>query len=331
MNEIDLRRLDLNLLVTFEVLMAERSVTRAAARLGRTQSAISHSLARLREQLGDPLLVKVGGRMSASPFAETMIAEVRPILRSIQRVLAAPQPFDPASSTRTFRIAIPDLGLSLFAQLMARVRRTAPGLVLEWIAPGAQTLLSVAEGQIDIALVPSAIAVAEGIEHQDAGELKWATFARKDHPAIASWGVAAWTRWPHVVVQVGDRLQSPVVEAAAQIARKRTVAAWVPNFSAVPPLLAHTDLLATLPTIVMCESMDRFGLCALPSPIPVRPMPHRFVWSLRLAGDPAIRWLREQLAQVFAEALRHSELPRPRQRRLRTRHGSKHGASGRAH
>jgi DNA-binding transcriptional LysR family regulator len=319
MNEIDLRRIDLNLLVTFEVLMAERSVTRAAARLGRTQSAVSHSLARLREQVGDPLLVKVGGRMRASPFAEAMIAEVRPILRSIQRVLSAPQPFDPATSTRTFRIAIPDLGLSLFAQLMARVRRAAPGLVLEWIAPGGQTMLSVAEGQIDVALVPSAIAAAEGIEHQDAGELKWATFARRNHPATASWGVTAWTRWPHVVVRVGDRLQSPVVEAATEIARKRSVAAWVPNFSAVPPLLAHTDLLATLPTIVMYESMDRFGLCALPSPVPVRPMPHRFVWSLRLTSDPAIRWLREQMARVFADALRHSELPKLRRYLSRTR------------
>lgn len=108
MNEIDLRRLDLNLLVVFEVLMAERSVTRAAARLGRTQSALSHALARLREQVGDPLLVKVGGRMSPSPFAEKLVEDVRPILRSIQRALVPPQAFDPATSTRTFRVAIPD-------------------------------------------------------------------------------------------------------------------------------------------------------------------------------------------------------------------------------
>src|SRR4030095_3851000 len=109
MNQIDLRRFDLNLLVVLEVLMAERGVTRAAARLGRTQSAISHSLARLREQVGDPLLVKVDGRMTAIPFAHQLSEEIRPILRSLGRVVAPPQPFDPASSQRRFRVAVPDL------------------------------------------------------------------------------------------------------------------------------------------------------------------------------------------------------------------------------
>ena len=86
MSEIQLHRLDLNLLVTFEVLMDEGSVAGAAEKLGKTPSAVSHALARLREQLGDPLMVKVGGRMQPSPFALTLIDDVRPILRSIQRV-----------------------------------------------------------------------------------------------------------------------------------------------------------------------------------------------------------------------------------------------------
>ncbi|WP_309682763.1 LysR family transcriptional regulator [Polaromonas sp.] len=214
MNEIDLRRLDLNLLVTFDVLMAERNVTRAAERLARTQSAVSHSLARLREQVGDPLMVKVGGRMTASPFAEKLIEEVRPILRSIQRVLAPPQPFEAATSSRTFRMAISDLAPSLFPRLMARVRREAPGVTLDWIAEGPQTLLGVAEGQIDVAFVASVLALPEGLAWQDVGEIKWASFARQDHPAVAGWGAAAWARWPHVVVQVGNNLQSPVIEAA---------------------------------------------------------------------------------------------------------------------
>src|ERR1043165_6952925 len=87
MNEIDLRRFDLNLLVVFEMLMLERGVTRAAERLGRTQSAVSHSLSRLREQLGDPLLVRGGRGMEPTAFALDLIDQARPILRSIQRVL----------------------------------------------------------------------------------------------------------------------------------------------------------------------------------------------------------------------------------------------------
>src|SRR6516162_2998920 len=102
MNEIDLRRFDLNLLVVFDVLMTERSVTRAAGRLGRTQSAISHSLARLRDQLGDPLLVRGGRRMEPTGFALQFIDQVRPILTGIRRVLSARQAFEPKTSRRVF-------------------------------------------------------------------------------------------------------------------------------------------------------------------------------------------------------------------------------------
>ena len=302
MKEFDLRRVDLNLLVVFEVLMAERNVTRAAERLGRTQSAVSHSLARLREQVGDPLLVKLGGRMSASPFAERLLEELRPILRSIQRVLVPPQAFDPASSKRVFRIAIPDLTMSLFPLLMERVRREAPGVALEWIARDAQTLLAVVEGQVDVAMISSAAALPEGLERREAGAFKWATFARRNHPAIRAWGRKAWSSWPHVVVNVGGRLQSPV-EMAAGTAGRRRVAARVPHFSAVAPLLARTDMLATLPLVAMYETLEQFGLSALRAPFPVDPMPYCLVWSQRLGNDPAIRWLRDHLDRVFREVL----------------------------
>src|ERR1700750_1768601 len=122
MNEIDLRRFDLNLLVVFDVLMSERSVTRAAERLGRTQSAVSHSLSRLREQFGDPLLVKGGLRMQPTAIALDLIEQARPMLAGIQRVLSPTQVFDPADSQRVFRLAVPDFALALFAELLARVR-----------------------------------------------------------------------------------------------------------------------------------------------------------------------------------------------------------------
>src|SRR5690348_13617129 len=113
MHEIDLRRFDLNLLVVLDVLMTEGSVTLAAARLGRTQSAISHALARLRDQLGDPLLIKGGRRMQPTPFARAFIEQARPILRSLQRLLAERRAFDPATAERTFRIAAPDFATAL--------------------------------------------------------------------------------------------------------------------------------------------------------------------------------------------------------------------------
>src|SRR5512144_1109860 len=117
MHEIDLRSIDLNLLVVFEVLMSERSVTRAAERLGRTQSAVSHSLARLRRQLGDPLLLKGARRMEPTAFALELLEQARPILRSLQRVLSPRRTFQPRTSRRVFRLAAPDFALALFTDL----------------------------------------------------------------------------------------------------------------------------------------------------------------------------------------------------------------------
>src|SRR5215813_8413311 len=123
MNEIDLRRFDLNLLVVFDVLMTERSVTRAAERLGRTQSAVSHSLSRLREQFGDPLLIKGGARMQPTALALALIEQARPMLGGIQRVLSPQHIFDPTTSTRVFRLAAPDSILRRLPKRLPRLPR----------------------------------------------------------------------------------------------------------------------------------------------------------------------------------------------------------------
>jgi DNA-binding transcriptional LysR family regulator len=286
------------------VLMTERSVTRAAERLNRTQSAVSHALARLREQVGDPLLIKMGGRMTPSPYAERLIDDVRPILRSIQRVLSPPQLFDAATSTRTFRIAVSDIAPSLFPRLMAAAMREAPQIGIDWVTETPQTALAVADGQIDVAFVASALKLPEGIARQEAGDIPWATFMRADHPARDDWTAAAWARWPHVLVQIGNSLQSPVATASAR--DRRHIAARVLNFSAVPPLLARTDCVATLPAIAMHEALERFGLRAVRPPFAIPSMPHRFIWSERLTNDPAVRWLRDLLLGAFGTVLRES-------------------------
>jgi DNA-binding transcriptional LysR family regulator len=146
MNEINLAHLDLNLLVTFEVLMTQRSVTRAAERLSRTQSAVSHSLARLRQQLGDLLLIKVGDAMVPSAFALQLVDDLRPTLRSIQRVAALPQHFEPAASERMFRVAVSDFTPSVLPDVMARIQKEASRVTVEWLTPTAATPMAIADG-----------------------------------------------------------------------------------------------------------------------------------------------------------------------------------------
>lgn len=299
MHEIDIRQVDLNLLVVFDVLMTERNVTRAAARLMRSQSAISHSLARLRTQVGDPLLVKMGGRMTPSPFAERMFDEVRPILRNIQRVLAPRTPFDPATSSRSFRIAASDVIAPLFPPLIALISREAPNVSVDWLTVSSQTLIAVSEGQIDLAFVATDTPLPDGLARHDVPALEWRTFVRAGHPAIARWGASEWSRWPHVQVLVDERIKGPLVAAAQAQGRTRNIAARVMNFAAVAPLVAQTDFIATMPYVAMIEAVERYGLRVLDPPFPVPAMPHRFVWGQRFMGDPAAAWLRARVLPCF--------------------------------
>lgn len=317
MNEINLAHLDLNLLVTFEVLMTEGSVTRAAARLARTQSAVSHSLSRLREQLGDPLLVKVGSAMVPSPFAQELIEDVRPILRSIQRIAAPLQHFEPAASDRTFRVAISDFTPSVMPEVMARVRREAPGVAVEWTTPGMHTPSGVADGHLDVALIASTTIMPEGVERRDAGDLKLWTYLRKDHPALAAWGLAEWCRWPHIQVRLGDSQPTTVELAVSDTRIARTIGAKVPHFSCVPELLTRTDMLATMPLFLPGPLLEQLNLCAVEPPLPIAPVALSYFWSFRKTNDPGARWIRAVVGDVFGELQSAASKPRavPRARR----------------
>jgi len=278
--------------------MTERSVSRAAERLGRTQSAVSHSLSRLRDQFGDPLLIKGGVRMQPTAIALELIEQARPMLRGLQRVLSPRYVFDPLSSQRVFRVAAPDFMLTLFAELLAQLRREAPGVSTEWTAPREPTLLDVAEGQIDVAIVPSGIRLPEGVAGEAVGALGWRCYGRKNHPAFARWNRQTWTKWPHLVVRVGDTLTSPVNVAASAAGLERRIAGWVPHFSAIAPVLATSDLLATLPVIAMTETTHAYELESRKVPFPIAPLPHVMVWSTTRSRDPAMTWLRERLRPI---------------------------------
>lgn len=172
------------------MLMSEGSVANAAEELNKTPSAVSHALARLREQLGDPLMIKVGGRMQPSPFAQSLIEDVRPILRSIQRVVAPPESFDTATSTRTFRIAVPAI-TALIAEVIAPINEEAPGVALEWIGLGPHLYAAVADERIDLAILSADTTLGEGLIEHVMPPLKRYTFMRHGHPALGNWGKQA--------------------------------------------------------------------------------------------------------------------------------------------
>jgi DNA-binding transcriptional LysR family regulator len=156
-------------------------------------------------------------------------------------------------------------------------------------------LLEVAEGQVDIAISPARLRLPAGVVGEGIGALEWRCFASRGHPAFHKWGARAWTRWPHLVVRVGDQLESPVNIAAAAAGLKRTIAGWVPNFSVIAPVLAASDLLATLPAPAMAGTLRPFALESRRVPFAIDPIPHVMLWSVARAKDPEIAWLRNRL------------------------------------
>ncbi|MBC5763078.1 LysR family transcriptional regulator [Ramlibacter albus] len=152
--DIDLTNTDLNLLVVFDVLMRERSVARAAQLLGRTSSAVSHALARLREQFGDSLLVRRGTQMEPTPRAKAMWPAVKTVLESIRSLLRNPSDFESWRSSIVIRLAIADVHPALYARVFNGLRAAAPGMALVWRPVHEGTLEELADGELDLAMLP---------------------------------------------------------------------------------------------------------------------------------------------------------------------------------
>ena len=300
MKEIQLHRIDLNLLVVFEALMIGGSVVAAAERLGKTPSAVSHALARLRDQVGDPLMVKVGGRMQPSPFALDLIDNVRPILRGLKRALSLPEPFDPATSTREFRVACPVTGRVL-SEVMNKVHRAAPGVKLEWLSAPRQVYAAVAEGLVDIAHLGGEIRLLDGLDVVEAPSFVWTSFVRAGHPALSHWGPEAWSRYPHVQVTIANDVRSPFDRRGTDPSPDRFIGALISEFSSLGPLLANSDLIGTFPRILMAWDMQTYGLRPLVPPIDLPPFRTRFFWSSRLANDPASMWISDIVIDTYTE------------------------------
>lgn len=321
MHEIDLSQTDLNLLVVLDVLLQERNVTRAAKRLHRTQSAMSHALARLRDQLGDPILVRVGGEMRPTPKAERLGSEVSRLLRTIQRVLGQEAAFDPQTTDRVFTLAAPDFVAAVMPALVERMAKETPNAGVELAPPARGMFRDLADGRYDLVVAPKQREEMEGILSEPAGSLHWVVFARKGHPALASWGADAWMKWPHIRVRTSSDSESPVDRAARAQGLTRRPGTFLPHFLLAPPLLAATNLLMTVPREVLAQVAPRFDLVTLESPVKLEPISLAIHWSAQLDRDPAITWFRATVKSAFAELLKLGEslVPMPQTQPARKR------------
>ncbi len=293
--------LDLNLLLTLEALLAERSVTRAAARLGLTQSALSHALARLREHVGDPLFVRGPAGMLPTPRAEALAGPVQDALSAIRAALDA-RPFDPATARGVVRLGTTDYAsFVLVPALAARLRAEAPGLDLHVSAVASEGMNELASGAVDLVVTrPLQGDVRGGLYQQVVFEDHFLCVLRAGHPAADRLDLDAFVAWPHVLVAPRGQTGGVVDTVLAAHGLSRRVAVLLPHFLVAPHIVAASDAIVTLAARVAHRLAEPLGLVLRPPPLALPGFEMAMVWHERTHRDPAARWVRERVTEVAA-------------------------------
>jgi LysR family transcriptional activator of mexEF-oprN operon len=310
MTEIDhahLARLDLNLLLALDALLSERSVTRAAVRLGLGQSAMSHNLARLRALFGDDLLTRTSEGMQPTPRAMALREPVRVAISSVQAVFAPRDSFDPASASRVFRIGLPDsMEVLLIPALLDKLCREAPGLQLRLHTVGdpVQSLAELDADRLDLAVGVGPL--PEGRTHQKQRTLLSASFLCIYNGLLVDVGsplsLADYLRFPHVLTSLRQGQRGVVDTALAELGLSRTVSLVTPRFLAVPFLVRGAPVIATIHAELARLFAASLGLSLSPPPVALPELKYSLLWHASYDNDPGHRWLRQAIFRLAGES-----------------------------
>jgi DNA-binding transcriptional LysR family regulator len=303
MHELHLRSLDLNLILALDALLEERSVTRAAQRVGITQSAMSHALARLRAVTGDALLVRSASGMVATARAEELGPPIRRALETVATALQPPQAFDPKTAERRIRIGTGDYGeIVLLPRVVERMAKEAPRVDLRVVFQGDNPGGMLRSGDVDLLLSPVFAAdVGPGMYARKLFDESFVCVVRRGHPlASKKLTLARYVAASHALISPRGKEGSQTDDALARMGLSRRVAVTVPHFLVAPHIVAQSDLILTLAARVADTLAAPLGLEILkpPSELRLDGFTMSAVWHERTHADPAQRWAREVFAEV---------------------------------
>jgi DNA-binding transcriptional LysR family regulator len=316
MHDVQLSGLDLNALVVLDALLSTRSVTVAASRVGLSQSATSHALARLRRTFGDALLVRGPGGLVPTARAEAMALPLRDALAAMRRAIAGPSAFDPATSRRRFTLATADyVGLVLLPALMRRLAEAAPGIDIVVRTSEHHEHDDLAQGEHDLSIGPPAPGNERpGIRARKLFDERFVCLVRKDHPALGrKWTPQSFAVMRHAFIAPRGRPGGVVDEALSRLGFDRRIVLMLPHFLVVPFVVAQSDLVLTLPERVARTFVDQLPLAIVEPPLALPGFSMMLLWHDRAHDDPAHRWLRDLCVEVAGSM----GVPRARPRRRR--------------
>lgn len=300
----DLASLDLNLLVVFDAILKERSITLAAQRVGLSQPAASSALNRLRRTFSDPLFVRTARGMQPTPHAQLLAPPLQRACELIAGSLEIGASFDPLAATRTFTFYMTDIGEAIFLpRLLAALAERAPRVKVRVSGiPARGEQDAMAAGLVDLAvgLFPD---LKAGFFEQRLYRDQFVCVVRADHPRVKERLTRRqFAELPHAVVAAeGAGHEAALERAFARERLRRRATLTIPHFMAMPVVIAKTDCIAMVPRRLALAFAGLPGLRLLEPPIRIPPIEIRQHWHERYHHDPANKWMRSLVAALFAE------------------------------
>ncbi|KJK25976.1 LysR family transcriptional regulator [Burkholderiaceae bacterium 16] len=300
---MELREIDLNLLVVFNELLRLRRVSAVAEALGISQPAISNALNRLRKLLGDELFLRTSKGMVPTPFAENLAEPIGYALGAIHNTLNAQSAFEPASSTRNFTIAMTDIGEIYFLpDLMKRLSKVAPGVTISTVRNHTVNLHEEMEsGRVDLAIgfMPD---LKAGFFQRRLFRQRYVCIFRKGHPlAREGMTIGSFSNAEHVAIVAAGTGHSMVDEVIQRAGVPRQVRLRVPHFVAVGHILQTTDMIAVVPEAYAERTLKPFGLETAACPVKIPDIVINVLWHARNNREPASQWLRQLVFEAFSK------------------------------
>ena len=304
MHETNLSGVDLNLLPPLDALLRRRNVTRAAEDVGLSQPAMSRALARLRDLLGDPLLVRTREGFALTPKAQTLAPHVVAALDGLKPVFA-PTPFDPAKERRVLRVAAADVqSILLGPPIMSRLSREAPLVDLRFEPYGSDVLRRMESGALDLAFALATTPLPPGAVSETVACDELALILRRGHRAAKRrWKLEDYSRFDHVGVALLGDGASEIDAMLAASGVSRRIAFIAPHFTTALACVAATDMVTTLSATFARRFADHFGLILLKPPFHNTALPMTLVSSQVRAMDPLVKWfcalVRDEAKKVY--------------------------------
>ncbi|MGV3655588.1 MAG: LysR family transcriptional regulator [Noviherbaspirillum sp.] len=303
---MDLKDIDLNLLVVFNQLLMERRVSAVAAKLGLTQPAVSNALRRLRGLLGDELFLRTPRGMEPTPLAIQLAEPIAYALSTIHNTLNQRSIFDPATSNRKFTLGLTDIGeINFLPKLMAALNRHGPDLSVSTLRNTASNLQEAMEaGQVDVAMgwLPQ---LKAGYFQRRLFKQRYVCMFRKGHPLDkGSITLEEFSAAEHLVVVPPGSGHAKVNESIDRKGIRRKIRLTVPHYVAVGHILATdtNNMVATVPESYARQCMAPFGLAYAEHPVALPEIGVNLFWHARFHREPGNQWLRGVIFDTFTDA-----------------------------